>query len=141
MNKNILLDEILARQLNNLPENYKISYKDFLRILKYIKSSLLCEDFCCIWTGNVTQNDDGQNEYISFVFRKDKISLQRLLYINFIGPLQDNEDIKYKCKNKGRCCNINHLIKMTKEEKDKKVEEKIQKEKEELKRSFTIEFD
>ena len=63
------------------------------------------------------------------------------LYVNFVGPLLENESIKFTCRNRGHCCNINHLIKVTKEDKQKATEKKIQKEQEELKRSFTIDFD
>ena len=49
--------------------------------------------------------------YINFYFRGKKIALHRLLYINFIGNLDDDEYIKFSCTNKGKCCNLNHLIK------------------------------
>ena len=44
-------------------------------------------------------------------FREKKLALHRLLYSNYIGPINDNEYIKFNCKNKGKCCTINHLIK------------------------------
>jgi hypothetical protein len=159
MNKNNILTELLNKQLKDVDPNKKLTYKDFVRILKNINSSLFCENFCSIWTGYVVNDTTGtknnkidknidnysekenKSSYINFYFKQKKVSLHRLLYINFIGPLQDNEYLKFSCRNRGKCCNITHLIKMSKEEKDKEKEEKMQKEKEELKRSFTIEFD
>ena len=37
------------------------------------------------------------------------MALHRLLYINFIGNLHDNSYLQFTCKNKGACCNINHI--------------------------------
>jgi len=31
--------------------------------------------------------------------------------LNYIGELADSEYIKFKCPNKGKCCNINHFYK------------------------------
>jgi len=39
------------------------------------------------------------------------VALHRLLYINYVGELDDDEYIKYVCMNKGRCCNIHHIKK------------------------------
>jgi len=141
MNKNNILFEMLQRQLKNVNPDKKLSYNDIVRILKYINSSIFCKDFCCIWSGLIEVNDDNNKSCINFYFKQNKTSLHKLLYNNFIGELQDNEYIKFNCRNKGKCCNINHFIKINKEEKDKNKEKKINKEKEELKRSFTIEFD
>ena len=141
MNKNNILTELLDKQLKDVVLNKKLIYKDFVRILKNINSSLFCKDFCCIWTGYVVIDEKDKSSYINFYFKQKKVSLHRLLYINFVEPLQDNEYIKFSCRNRGKCCNINHMIKMSKEEKDKEKEDKMLKEKEELKRSFTIEFD
>ena len=38
------------------------------------------------------------------------------MYQNFIGELLDSEYIKFKCPNKGKCCNINHFYKIYKNE-------------------------
>ena len=141
MNKNNILSEMLEKQLKDITETKKLSYKDLIRILKYLNSSIFDDSLCSIWTGYVVNDEDTKSSYINFYFKQKKVSLHRLLYINFVGPLLDNEYLKFKCRNRGRCCNINHLIKMSKEEKDKEKEDKMKKEKEELKRSFTIEFD
>ena len=38
--------------------------------------------------------------------------MHRLLYLNYIGDVKKNEYLKYTCPNKGKCCNINHIIKI-----------------------------
>ena len=45
-------------------------------------------------------------------FNKKKHALHRLLYLNYIGEVKPNEYLKYKCENKGKCCNINHIYKI-----------------------------
>lgn len=141
MNKNSILTEMLQKQLKDIPEEQKLTYKDLVRILKNLNSPIFCEDFCSIWTGIIMNNEDSKKSYINFYFKKNKVSLHRLLYSNFIGEIKENEYIKFSCRNRGKCCNINHFVKINKEEKDKEIEKKICKEKEELKKSFTIEFD
>ena len=49
--------------------------------------------------------------YVNFYFRKKKVALHRLLYINFIGHLDDDEYLKFNCENKGKCCNVHHMNK------------------------------
>jgi len=78
-----------------------------------IISSKIKDDNCSLWNGYITvmKNDD-KNSYINFYYNGKKYALHRLLYVNFIGPLDDNEYIKFKCINKGKCCNINHFFKL-----------------------------
>ena len=57
------------------------------------------------------KNDD-KKSYINFYYKGKKYSLHRLLYINYIGGLEDSEYIKFNCINKGKCCNINHFYKI-----------------------------
>ena len=54
------------------------------------------------------------SKYINFYFKGKKCALHRLLYLNYVGKLENKEYLKYKCKNKGVCCNINHFNKITK---------------------------
>ena len=45
--------------------------------------------------------------------KNKKIALHRLLYCNFIEPLNDNEYLKFTCNNKGKCCSLKHLKKFS----------------------------
>lgn len=100
------IEELLKRQLSNVPEEYKLKKSDLKRILKYIDTSLFDKDTCCLWKGYITNN---KGLYINFYFNKKKVALHRLLYINFIGELYENNYLTYSCCNKGKCCNINHI--------------------------------
>ncbi len=48
---------------------------------------------------------------LNFYFRNKKVALHRLLYSNFVAPLDSSEYLKFNCDNKGICCNINHYEK------------------------------
>jgi hypothetical protein len=111
--KKKLLTELITNQLPDVPLDKKLSYKDLLRITKYINTSLCTDKNCCIWNGYVTNSNNGTGKglYINFFFRNKKVALHRLLYENFIGILDENEYIKFSCENKGKCCNIKHFIK------------------------------
>ena len=106
--------ELLDNQLRNVNHLKKLSYNDIKRIIKNIDTTIFSKK-CCIWKGYVANIDTNKSAYINFYFREKKLALHRLLYSNYIGPINDNEYIKFNCKNKGKCCAINHLVKYEKD--------------------------
>lgn len=101
------IDEILKKQLENVPEELKLNYKDIKKILKFTNNNIFNNTKCCIWTGGIIKN---KGLYINFYKNKKKISFHRLLYINFIDSKLDNKTyLSFNCENKGICCNINHI--------------------------------
>lgn len=102
MNKEELFHQMVKNQRDDIPEDYKLYYKDMKRVIKKIDSSIFNEN-CTIWKGYITFN---KNYYVNFYLYGKKLSLHRLLYINFIGDLYDNTYLTFKCKNKG-CINLN----------------------------------
>ncbi len=111
-NNNILLKELLSKQLKNISADKKLSYNDIIRINKFINVSIFDQERCSLWNGYVTnEKNKTKGTYINFYFNKKKIALHRLLYINYIGEISNEEYIKFSCENKGKCCNINHMKK------------------------------
>lgn len=111
-NNNILLKELLSKQLKNISGDKKLSYNDIIRINKFINISIFDPERCSLWNGYVTnEKNKTKGTYINFYFNKKKIALHRLLYINYIGEISNEEYIKFSCENKGKCCNINHMKK------------------------------
>lgn len=109
---NELLKELLSKQLKNVPKDKKLQYIDLKKICKHINSSMFDKNNCCIWSGYVTNtNNSNKGVYINFYFKKKKVALHRLIYINFIGQLSDEEYLRFTCVNKGKCCNVYHLKK------------------------------
>lgn len=115
LEKKKYLKELIHNQLKTVPPNRRLVYKDLSRITKYINSSIFNEDECCIWNGYITNaNNTKKGTYINFFFRNRKVALHRLLYENFIGSLSDDYYLKFSCENdenKGKCCNVNHMMK------------------------------
>jgi len=112
--KIFFFNELLKKQIIGISSDKKLNYNDIKRISKFIKSSIFDKKKCSIWNGYITnENNNSKGTYINFYFNKKKIALHRLLYINYIGILSDNEYLKYSCENKGKCCNINHMNKYT----------------------------
>jgi hypothetical protein len=129
MTKQELFNELMSNQLTTIPPDKKFSYNDLKRLCNYITTSIFDEDNCTLWSGHITnQNNIAKGMYINFFFNRTKKSIHRLLYINFIGELSENEYLKFTCENRGKCCNVTHLhkFKINKEKKVKK--EKIKKE-------------
>ena len=105
-----ILNELMTKQLKNIPNDKKMCFNDLKRLSKYIGSSIFDENKCSLWNGYVTNaNNASKGVYINFYFRGKKAALHRLIYINFVGPLTDNEYLKFSCENKGKCCNVAHL--------------------------------
>ena len=112
MDSNELLMELVNKQLKNVDSKKKLQYADLTRICKYIKTSIFDENQCCLWGGYVTNyGKSTKGVYINFYFKSKKAALHRLLYVNFIEALNDDEYLKFNCENKGNCCNITHLKK------------------------------
>lgn len=119
-----ILDELIKKQLKIVPTN-KLSYQDIKRLSKYIKNSIFDENNCSLWNGYVANTDnESKGIYINFYYHGKKIALHRILYVNFVGPLTENEYLKFSCENKGKCCNIKHIQKfkyLTAKKKDKAI--------------------
>ncbi len=112
--KNNILNELIDKQRKNVYYSKKLSYRDLNRITKYIDKSIFGDE-CCIWNGYITNADN--NYYVNFFFKNKKTNLQKLIYINYVGQLDNKEYVKYSCENPGKCCNINHMIKYVPENK------------------------
>jgi hypothetical protein len=113
--KKKILDELITKQLKNIPIERKLHNKDLRRIVKYINSSIFDEEKCCMWNGYVTnETNSKRGTYVNFFFRNKKVALHRLLFENFIEPIGDDYYLKFSCDDnlsEGKCCNINHMIK------------------------------
>lgn len=128
MSDNILKD-MAKKQIKNIHLSKRLQFTDLKRIAKNLTSTIFDQNDCSLWTGYITNiNNESKGVYINFYFRGKKIALHRLLYINFIGNLDDDEYIKFSCPNKGKCCNLNHLIKykyVNNKQKNKDSDDKI----------------
>ena len=126
--KKELLVTLLEKQRKDVPITKKLRYNDMKRLCKYIDSNIFDENVCTLWNGYITNVENvNKGVYINFYFKGKKIALHRLLYINFVSDLADDEYLKYSCENKGKCCNVTHLQKF------KYTKTKIIKEKEKVK--------
>lgn len=127
ISKNKILVELINNQNENIDNNKKLDVKSLQRISRNVENSLFSNE-CVFWQGYITYIQSTDVHYINFFFNGKKQALHRLLYLNFIGDLKKNEYLKYKCENKGKCCNINHILKINSKnkslEKDQ-IEKKI----------------
>jgi len=104
--------ELKRRQLPNVSPSKRLRPNDIHRIVQHTDNSIFDEEKCCLWTGYITNlKNKRKGTYINFYFRdKKKVALHRLLYANFKGEISNSDYIKYSCPNKGKCCNINHMV-------------------------------
>ena len=98
--------KFLENQKKHIPtyQNYgKMFFEDIQRIEKNIQKDIFANT-CCLYKGEI------KNGFASISFKGKKVSVQRLLYHNYIGEIKRNQIIKYTCENKGTCCCLNHLF-------------------------------
>ena len=115
INNDSIFSELIKNQNKQINSDKRLLYNDIKRISKNLSKSIFGNE-CSLWNGYITIiKNDTNKSYINFYFKGKKCALHRLLYINYIGNLPDSEYIKYKCDNKGVCCNINHIYKINAE--------------------------
>jgi hypothetical protein len=149
LEKKKFLRELVSHQLKNVPPNRRLIYKDLARITKYTELSIFDENNCCIWDGYVTNVTNAKKgTYINFFFRNKKVALHRLLYENFVEQLGDDYYLKFSCENeenKGKCCNVNHMIKYkynsNVDDEDVNTKKKVKVKKELTEEDFIVNFD
>ena len=98
--------KFLEYQKDSVPtyQNYgKMSFEDIQRIEKNIQKDIFDVDICCLYKGEI------KNGFASISYKSKKVSVQRLLYHNYIGTIRRNQIIQYTCENKGLCCCLKHL--------------------------------
>jgi len=102
--------ELIQKQIKDCRDSKKLNLSELRRISKNLDNSIFDHNNCSIWNGYITNNNSNlKPSYINFYFRNKKIALHRLLYENYVETLDKNQYLKYSCKNKGICCNINHI--------------------------------
>jgi hypothetical protein len=109
-NNDIILCKLIKNQKQDISLEKKLTFSDLKRISSNLSDDIF-DDNCSLWNGYITNNNKKNNCYISFFYKNKKVALHRLLYLNYIGDLTDDEYLKFICDNKGKCCSLNHLIK------------------------------
>jgi len=111
---NIILKELLNKQLKNINIQNKLNFNDIKRISKFLTTSIFDDNKCSLCNVYIkNENNNLKGTYINFYYNKKKIALHRLLYENYIDRINEDDYIKFTCQNKGKCCNINHLKKFS----------------------------
>ena len=115
-NKNKLLTELCLKQRKKLDKKYSLELNDIIRLLKNIDNSIFNKTECVLWKGYLTKCNNNKSCYVNFYLKKRKLALHRILYINFIDDLDIKYYLKFTCNNPGKCCNINHILKVYNED-------------------------
>jgi len=116
INKNKLLTELCLKQRKKADKKYFLELNDLIRLLKNINSSIFHKTECILWKGYLTKCNNNKSCYVNFYLKKRKLALHRILYINFIDDLDVKHYLKFTCDNPGKCCNINHILKVCNEQ-------------------------
>mgnify|MGYP001162663174 CR=1 FL=1 len=136
---NTIFQELILKQRKDCNIDRKLTFMDLKRVSKNLTVSIFDVSQCSIWNGYITNKKNSNSCYINFYFRQQKVALHRLLYENFVNNLDSNQYIKFICSCKGRCCNINHMTTVTKEDNDES--KKILNREKKLKKDIIVDFD
>lgn len=117
-NKNNILENLIKNQKKHVELKSKLLLSDLNRLTNNLSKDIFCDE-CSLWDGPILMANN--KKYISFFINKKKVSLNRILYKNYIGELYDNEYLKYLCINKGKCCTLKHLYKTNKKIKENNI--------------------
>jgi len=112
INKNKLLTELCLKQRKKADKKYFLELNDLIRLLKNIDGNIFNKTDCVLWKGYLTKCNNNKSCYVNFYLKKRKLALHRILYINFIDDLDIKHYLKFTCDNPGKCCNINHILKV-----------------------------
>ena len=110
--KQNILDELIKRQRPDIPYEKKLFLSDMKRVCKFLKTGVFDHNKCSLWTGYITNLNSSKGTYINFYFNKKKKALHRLLFINYVDDLEDDEYVKFRCLHKGYCCSIECMYKI-----------------------------
>jgi len=116
INKNKLLTELCLKQRKKADKKYFLELNDLIRLLKNIDGNIFNKTDCVLWKGYLTKCNNNKSCYVNFYLKKRKLALHRILYINFIDDLDVKHYLKFTCDNPGKCCNINHILKVYEED-------------------------
>jgi|SaaInlV_150m_DNA_4_1039716.scaffolds.fasta_scaffold12358_3 hypothetical protein len=114
--KKKLLTELCLKQRKHNNDKYHLEINDLTRFLKYVNVSIFNSDECILWSGYLTKCNSNKSCYVNYYLNGRKLALHRILYINFIGDLEEKQYLKYSCDNPGQCCNIQHFCKVSNED-------------------------
>lgn len=106
MNNDTHLSILIKNQRSDIKKsgNYnKMNFRDLKRLDTYIEGNIFNEDDCIRYNGELKKNT------AIFSFKGKKVSLHRLLFHNFKRHIIRSDIIKFKCPNKGLCCNLDHI--------------------------------
>jgi hypothetical protein len=123
-NKDAIYGELIKNQLSGINLNKKLALLDLKRLSENLNKNIFGDE-CSLWDGAITNLNTNKKAYISFFYNSKKIALHRLLYINFVDELNDNEYIKFLCTNAGKCCCLKHFKKVGTKNKEKKNDTNI----------------
>ena len=65
-----ILEELITKQKEDIPLNFKLTYSDIKRISKNINKSIFGDE-CTLWKGFVNVKNNNK-KYVNFYFRKKK---------------------------------------------------------------------
>jgi len=125
VNKNKLLTELCLKQRKKADKKYFLELNDLIRLLKNIDFSIFNKTECVLWKGYLTKCNNNKSCYVNFYLKKRKLALHRILYINFIDDLDIKNYLKFTCDNPGKCCNINHILKVSEDDEIPQLDQEI----------------
>ena len=85
-------------------KNYaKLNFQELMRIHLFMHSPNIFGNECTIYT-----HEKLKKSYVAVSYNGRKVSLLRLLYLNFVDDIKDNDVLKCSCEHQGVCMTMAH---------------------------------
>ena len=109
MSKQTLLQELTAKQLKDVPEEWKLMPADLIRIASGISSSILNPDECSLWFNHRTGVNRKTRLVANYRIQGIRKPLHRILFSNYVKPLKKYHPLRAACGSVS-CLNVRHLL-------------------------------
>jgi hypothetical protein len=98
-----MIDDYITKQKDNVHKQYKLYPMDMTRLSKKITGSPFDLSGCVLWNAKKVKAKH-------FRINGEQREANRILYSNYVEPLQDNEYVRMSCGN-DMCVTLSHMKK------------------------------
>jgi len=99
-----LMKSSQLKSVQELGKYSKMTLHHFSLLSKYITGDFINSNDCVIYTGQIS------GKVCIMSFKGNKVSVCRLMYINFVGNLTETQSVTTKETCQRGCCNVKHFV-------------------------------
>lgn len=103
------ISELVRNQLQDVDPARKLSLCDIERLAKFSDGKSYFDPLKCTPFQGYVNHNRPRDVCIVFFHKRRKVALHRLLFENYVGPLNYFQYVRHTCGNRYSCVNVLHL--------------------------------